>query len=297
MSNSPPLTPDEVTVNKLPMTEFLEATPPSTLVEIQKVRVYRTPAWYVFTPEIQLHCGSESCGGTRFFSHRSGSISFDGTGLNTFLVYVCRNCNSSSKIFAVELSGPPNREAGKALKIGEWPVFGPPTPSRLVSLVGPDRDAFLKGRRAENQGLGIGSFAYYRRVVENQKNRLLDEIIRVAERTRSAESTLTALATAKNETQFSKAVEIVKDCIPPSLLIDGHNPLVLLHDALSDGLHAQTDEECLEIATSVRVILQEMSEKTAAALKDHAELKSALSRLLNRHDKKSDRQSGKQNDT
>jgi hypothetical protein len=39
------------------------------------------------------------------------------------------------------------------------------------------------GRRAENQGMGIGAFAYYRRVVENQKNRIIAEIKRVAEKT------------------------------------------------------------------------------------------------------------------
>jgi len=201
--------------------------------------------------------------------------------------YACRNCNKSFKTFALWVSHDETGLAGSAMKYGEWPLFGPPTPSRLVSLVGPDRDAFLKGRRAENQGLGIGAFAYYRRVVENQKNRLLDEIIRVAERTRAPTAALEALAAAKDEAQFSRAVELAKNSIPQSLLIDGHNPMTLLHSALSEGLHAQSDEECLELATSVRVILQELTEKTAAALKDHAELKSALSRLFNRGGKDS----------
>ena len=37
----------------------------------------------------------------------------------------------------------------------------------------------MKGRRCGNLGLGIGAFVYYRRVVENQKSRILDEIIKV----------------------------------------------------------------------------------------------------------------------
>lgn len=264
--------------------EFLEGTPPGATRLIQTVRVFRNNSWYLLTPDIQLHCGSEHCGGPRFFSYRALGVLFGNSSQNFFLSYTCRNCNKTFKTFALWLWHDEDQASGKALKFGEWPVFGPPTPSRLVSLVGPDRDAFLKGRRAENQGLGIGAFAYYRRVVENQKNRLLDEILRVAERTRAAQSTIAALTAAKDETQFSRAVELVKESIPPSLLIDGHNPMTLLHSALSEGLHAQTDEECLEIATSVRVILQELTEKTAAALKDHAELKSALSRLLNRSD-------------
>ena len=33
---------------------------------------------------------------------------------------------------------------------------------------------------------------------------------------------------------------------------DGLNPLKLLHSALSDGLHAQSDDECLELAADVK---------------------------------------------
>jgi hypothetical protein len=32
------------------------------------------------------------------------------------------------------------------------------------------------------------------------------------------------------------------------LLIDGHNPLLLLHDLLSEGVHQFSDSECLERA-------------------------------------------------
>ena len=57
-------------------------------------------------------------------------------------------------------------------------------------------------------------------------------------------------------------------------------PLTLLHPALSEGIHAKTDEECLELATSIRVVLIELAERIAAALKEEAELKSAVSRLI-----------------
>ena len=60
---------------------------------------------------------------------------------------------------------------------------------------------------------------------------------------------LADLEAAKNETQFSKAIDAVKHGIPQALLINGHNPLTLPHSALSEGLHEQTDEVCLERAT------------------------------------------------
>src|SRR5690606_22181448 len=100
-----------------------------------------------------------------------------------FLTYACRNCTKTQRTYALLLSpGEGMEKSGVACKIGEWPPFGPPTPSRVISMVGPDRDLFLKGRLAENMGLGVGAFAYYRRVVENQRSRLLDEIVRVAKK-------------------------------------------------------------------------------------------------------------------
>jgi superfamily I DNA/RNA helicase len=149
-------------------------------------------------------------------------------------------------------------------------------------LIGPDRDEFLKGRRCENQGLGVGAFIYYRRVVENQKDRIIGEIIKVSEKIGASEEKLEKLRNAIKETQFSKALSVAKDAMPESLLINGHSPILLLHSALSEGVHALSDEECLELAGSVRVVLGELSERLSQALKDEAELAKALSTLMHK---------------
>jgi len=88
------------------------------------------------------------------------------------------------------------------------------------------------------------------------------------------------LTAAKHEAQFSKAVETVKHGLPQMLMVNGHNPLTLLHAALSEGLHAQTDETCLEMATTIRVVLTELADRLGNALKDQAELNSAVTRLM-----------------
>jgi hypothetical protein len=74
--------------------------------------------------------------------------------------------------------------------------------------------------------------------------------------------------------------ELIKHTIPQILLIDGHNPLTLLHSALSEGLHAKTDDQYLEIATSIRVLITEMVERIGTVLKDNEELKTAVSRII-----------------
>jgi hypothetical protein len=93
---------------------------------------------------------------------------------------------------------------------------------------------------------------------------------------------ITELESAKAETQFSKAIAVIKHAIPSVLLIKGQNPLALLHDAISEGLHAHSDEECLEIATDIRIVMADLAERLGQALKDEAELSGSVSRLINR---------------
>ena len=135
----------------------------------------------------------------------------------------------------------------------------------------------MKGRRCENQGLGIGAFVYYRRVVESHKDQIFDEIIKVAKKV--SPDLVAALEVGKAEHQFLSALDLVKAAMPQSLLIGGNNPLTLLHSALSEGLHAKTDKHCLELAQAVRVVLADLAERIGQALKDEAELSAAVARL------------------
>ena len=65
------------------------------------------------------------------------------------------------------------------------------------------------------------------------------------------------------------------------MLINGQNPLTLLHKALSVGVHESTDERCLERAHDVRVVLIELAERLGQAIKDEAGLNTAVNRLMN----------------
>jgi hypothetical protein len=267
--------PEEKTVE---WRSFLESIPPNSphrIADLQK------DDYALQIPNLMLYCTSDICNGERVFTSSSvhGQVS-DSSWTEKFLHYVCRNCHKSRKTYAILFIGDKAGPGGQAIKLGEWPPFGPHTPARVLRLIQPDKDTYLKARQAENQGLGIGAFSYYRRVVENQKNRLIDNIIQVAERLKAPQGTLDTLAAAKKETRFSAAVELVKDALPQTLLINGHNPMTLLHTALSQGLHAQTDQECLELAATIRVVLTDLAERLSQALKDHAEIQGAINRLM-----------------
>ncbi len=262
------------------LADFLTKQPPGSEADVSCHLEPTARAINFLIPDLWLDCENANCDGFRWFD---GSVRETSIGslhrMDVFLKYTCRNCKQTSKTYAISI-GDQAENLMTVRKIGEWPPFGPRTPSRVITLIGPDRDLFLKGRRAEIQGLGIGAFAYYRRVIENQKNRLLEKIIEVAKRASAPGDMVQQLDAAKTETQFTKAIDSVRNAIPESLKIKGHNPLTLLHSALSEGLHDSTDASCLELATAIREVLFELAERIDAALKDHAELNAAVSRLL-----------------
>jgi hypothetical protein len=268
--------------------KFLETHPPESTARV----TIRTVSYAGGTVAVdtgyplQLHCDSEECNGTHWFDHEGGTLYLESAKWKQgILIYRCRHCRRTSKAFGLYVQLLKVGEPIEAYKIGEYPPFGPPIPSRVIALVGGDRELFLKGRRAEIRGLGIGAFAYYRRVVENQKGRIIDEMKKVARRIGAKPEILEMFDNAQKESQFSKAIDQIKGAIPESLLIDGHNPLRLLHTALSEGLHADDDEMCLALAQSIRTILTELAERISLALKEQSELTAAVSRILQQRSK------------
>ena len=276
---------NQIIETTISLNDFLENHPPSQVVTVNdlyftKKDNYGINYLYLNKPELNLHCTSDKCNGIRFFRNtddeklelqeRKESL--------FFLTYQCSNCQINSKIFSVFVFPEPGNK-GKICKFGEIPFYGPQTPSKLITLIGPDREIFLKGRQCENQSLGIGAFIYYRRVVENQKNRILSKILEVIKKLNVPQEKIIKFENALKETQFTKAIDLVKNDFPDILLINGKNPLKLLHSALSEGVHSLTDEECLNLAQSIRIVLAELSERISIALKDELELINAISIL------------------
>lgn len=274
--------------NRIAIKSFFESVSPYKEVEVEDLKlIYHIIGGRTVStnfPEIEVEC--PICKGKRFFEKtntESNYSSTDGYSLETIL-YTCKNCSRSQKIFTLKYKQlEPEKGAevipGSIIKLGEYPPFGDSIPAKVITLVGKERDFFLKGRRCENQSLGIGAYAYYRRIVENQKDKLIDEIIKVCKKLGKQESLIEELERAKNETQFSKAVDSIKGELPSSLYIEGKNPLKLLHKAVSKGIHSMSDEECLQYAESIRLILVALTQRIDEFLKDSSEIHNAINVL------------------
>lgn len=238
-------------------------------------------------PTLELHCTSASCNGSRLFRSISQSPDTSLEDVFSYVTFRCANCGVTKKVFSLSFRVVSLRDSSQSFfligrKLGESPAFGPRLPSKVISLIGPDRELFLQGSRCEARGMGVGAFAYYRRVVENQKSRIIKEIAKVAEQSQLSSDIQALFTKASLEGRFRQSVDMIKEVIPPSLFINGNNPLTLLHSALSSGLHDEgmTDDRCLELAQSIRIVLVELAERLATALKTDQELTNALKTLL-----------------
>src|SRR6267143_1620038 len=113
-------------------------------------------------------------------------------------------------------------------------------------------------------------------------------VLKVAQATNASPEQIELLKKAQSERQFSKAIEMLRnvDAIPAVLLINGHNPLTLLHDLLREGIHELDDDECLKRAQEAEVILCEIADRMQIALTERKTVKDALSSILNRKARK-----------
>ena len=229
-------------------------------------------------PRIQIYCDHSDCSGVRYFDPISDKpyVSI-GSRNQLFVRYLCSNCQAQTKLNAIEMR---IRDATTAniVKLGEHPSFGPPLSSKLLKLVGDSAELLKKGYRCEKDNLGIGAFGYYRRVLDQQRIRIFDHLIETS-RTLGAEDIAHELENARNETQFKTAIEAVRHGLPQALYIEGHNPLTLLHSALSEGLHELPDDECLKMAADIRLVITELADRLEQLHKDDKELKAVVGRL------------------
>lgn len=313
----PSLTSESTPATDMDIAILLGRMPPGTAISLLRWTVAPSvsPATsgaalvVVTLPRIQLHC--PECDGVRWF----GPISHLGQTVGECLLdfpwfgiasYRCQNCNKSHKTFALGCTPPPKYHAWKSQsgnrlevharphdaakedlslriwKIGEWPQYGQKPPARVERLLQKDRKLFLLGYRAEQEGFGLGAAAYYRRVVERQKDRIFDRMIKVASVLPGHDDLVAELTEAKGQTQFANAIASIKSAIPEILRINGHSPLQLLHQAISADLHDGTDEEFLANATDFRLVLVDLVERMDLAIRDDGELKAAVHRLTSK---------------
>jgi hypothetical protein len=112
---------------------------------------------------------------------------------------------------------------------------------------------YFKGINALNENYGIGSFAYFRRIIEFELINIINDIKTLPD---SHKPGIQNLLDKHIENQkVSTIYDNIFEHLPNSLKSLGDNPIKLLYNQTSEGLHSLSEEECLEKATKVLILL------------------------------------------
>jgi hypothetical protein len=170
--------------------------------------------------------------------------------------YTCRNCREA-RIQYYYYWG--DGDGGRIIffKFGQWPAMEERIPNELRKNL--DRSSlalYYRSLRCRNQGLGLGSLAYLRRVVEDKINLVLDMIAEEAGNIGFAAEDIAKVKDVKDRGLFKDKIALASAILPPSLRPGGHNPIDALHDLVSDGVHRRSEDECVEIFDRVRFVFE-----------------------------------------
>jgi len=254
---------------KISLSEFVTATPLYTwrVVELPEFERVLDPG------QVILHCNT--CSGERPFRDdrprgsgiTSGAVSRPPSplGAGPYLIYLrCGFCSKQEYYFWVET----DPEKSRIRKVGQWPPWSIDIAPDIAKSLGSDLDPFKKGLVCLGQGYGLAACAYFRRVLENRVDSILELLERYLATDPSTEKDAAEVAALRNGKVADVKLQKASALVPTSLAVAGHNPIRLLYELLSKGVHSLSEDECSELAHEISgtmtYVLTELARATTA---------------------------------
>jgi hypothetical protein len=196
-------------------------------------------------------------------------------------IYTCARCSSSNIIFMLKFAD----DSSCVLKIGQFPPWNTQIDKNLSKILGTHAENYKRGLTCESQSYGIGAYAYYRRIIEEIIDALLDSIEDLFNEPERRDYK-DALNETKKTIVAKEKIALVKDLLPASLRPNGINPLNILHNILSEGIHTKTEEECLEIASTIRETLLYLVNQVIQTKESSKQFTDSMRKLLAKKSKR-----------
>jgi hypothetical protein len=189
-------------------------------------------------------------------SHVTSKLPISVGNCSYLLAFKCLRClNYEIKfvlLFKETIDTEKKSKTTEVWKIGQYPAMEDtldPVVEKWFSET--DLDLYRKGARCEAHGFGIAAFSYFRRILEDNIEKILDEL----EKNTDNDELRVSIKASKKKHTAAERLKIVKDHTPSSLKVGDRSMFDILYAALSDGLHNKPDDKCLSLATNIRSCL------------------------------------------
>ncbi|MCF8450216.1 MAG: hypothetical protein K9G49_10140 [Taibaiella sp.] len=205
----------------------------------------------------------------KFANHAGTSQRMPGAYEHT---YYCKGTCSYCNLYAIEFilnwwRVEENKEETLYLKkIGQNPPYSI-RPEKSVNdyLNEEDKKLYKKALMCFSQSYGIGAFAYFRRIIENEIRKIYKDV--------------TGDILAEDEKNAAKMIDNSFTKLPSSLQGLGHNPIKILWEQLSIGLHSLSDDECMDRSKTIDKLLAFVIEKMNSEKTEVATIKGLIKTL------------------
>ena len=255
---------------------FLETAPLYSWREFKRPQINRSSLWI---KEIDAYC--EICEQLRPFQDpKLRGSSFSPSALKSgtsYFEFCCVSCGKSRREYLVEQVI--DDQNIRLQKYGELPRSRLGRNRVLQKFLKDDLDNYEKAVVCLSHEYGVAAFAYFRRIVENNINRLLDFVHEDAQSSGSDKPTIDAIAELRKEAPMSEKIKVANLALPNHLKPDGLNPLGRLYQTLSEGVHGLSEEECLAKAKATSECLTYLVSELAYRKKHRARFKGIVGGL------------------
>jgi len=209
---------------------------------------------------------------------------FDSRSAIVMAVYQCTSCELFKRVFILNFSP----DLDYVIKVGQYPQWDISISKELEKILGEYSSLYKKGLICESQGYGIGAFGYYRRIIEEIIDDMLNSIEEIINNEEGKKKYKMALEQVKLMKNTTDKIKLVKDILPDSLKPNDVNPLSIMHSELSKGLHEMSDDECLKTSEALRTALEFLVKKINEEKDTTKKFTETIEKLLNPQSKEND---------
>jgi hypothetical protein len=193
------------------------------------------------------------------------------------LHYSCVNCGGDNVYYLIL-----KLNTGASMKVGQFPMQSVRVANSLAKRLGESATLYRKALTCRNEGYGLAAVAYFRRVVEDKTNELIDVVADAAEAHSVPAVEVTKIRAAKNEKTYEDKLSVAAHAIPEVLRPHGANPFQAMHDILSIGIHTKSEEECLLIADDTREIFDYLFDRLRTEIVDRTSFVTKVEAIASR---------------